>query len=64
MNDFNVKNIILNRLNGLSDTENLIDWSSSLNEFFTVYTSHYLMRGAFENIHRKKVEEYEPFFCA
>lgn len=59
-----LKEIIVGRVQALSSTKDLIDWSVSLNEFFILYKSHHLLQPAFENIFNRKLEDYSNYFYA
>jgi hypothetical protein len=59
-----LKETIIGRVQALSNTKNLIDWSVSLNEFFILYKSHNLLQPAFENIFNRKLEDYGNYFYA
>jgi len=51
--------VVIDRVNDLLDTKNLIDWSTNLNEFFLSYKSHELVQPSFRNIQKKKTIEYK-----
>lgn len=58
------KNVIIERITTLKNTSNLANWSENLISFFEAYRSHKNLAPAFEAIHKKKTNDFKPFFQA
>lgn len=64
MNNKNVKNIIIDRIENIKKTNDLSNWSEDIGSFLDAYCTHPALAPAFAEIHTRKLKEYKPFFLA
>lgn len=64
MNRKNVKTILIDRIENIKKSEDLVSWSENLDSFFEAYHAHPALAPVFAAIRKKKLQAHRSFFQA